>query len=272
MKLKVGDKITAEGLDFEKMEDPQKISLTIDEEGAENVVYISEAATAIETTLPMDAVRSTEAIPAMAAEGGFVQTFEKADPFKLEENEILFPAEKITANDITIELHKLMTKSTVAEAIKFETKTIKGTVKEMNDFGIKINGEDNKVYVIPTAMFAEAKEYKSMNLKIGDNITAEGPDFEKMMGKMKNQKGAVFFSTPAIASAKAELKELPEDASIKDKDIIVRKFDKANMLKLEKDDIMFSAEKISANGVTVDINKLMMELHKPIQIKMNPRN
>ncbi len=261
LKLKVDDKITVEGLDFEKIKVSKEISFTLDENdvASKDIIYIREAVPAIK------AVR-------IEAGGNLIQKVEKADGIKLDVNEFIFPAEKITANGVTIELEKLMTKFAETQAIKIETKTVKGTVKEINDFGIKMNSEDNKVYVIPTSIFAETEDFKSMNLKVGDSITVEGPDFEKMMGKIENQKGSVFFTAPAIASAKVEFKDLQENASTNGQEIIVKKLDKAEMFKLDKDDIMFHAEKISANGVTIDIQKLMMEFQKPFQIHLKPNN
>lgn len=261
LKLKAGDIITAEGPDFEKMKGLHEISFSIDEDG----------------TASKEDVHISKAVPAVIAirgEGGagLVQSFEKADLIELKENESFFPAEKITANGVTIEFEKLLPKHAAIDAIKVESKTIKGTVKEVNKYGIKVKGEDNKVYVIPIGIFEKTDEFKSMKLKAGDSITVEGPDFEKMQSQMKNQKDIVYFGTPAVANIKAESKILPNNTSLKDENIIVKEFDKAEAFKLEKDETMFPAEKITANGVTIDINKLMMEFGKPIQIRLAPKN
>lgn len=262
LNLKVGNSITVEGFDFEKMKSKQPVSIKLDENTGiqKNVVIFNEAG------VVEKAVKA-----GISAEGRLAQKHEKFEVSKLNENESIFPAEKITANGVTIELQKIMT-SFAAEAVKIETKEVKGTVKEVNEFGIRITGEDSKVYIVPTGMIADSKEFKSMNLKAGNSITVEGPDFEKMIGNKDGQNDVVFSTAPVVLSIEAEFKGLPEDAFINKQDIIVKAFDQDEVLKLDKDDVLFPAQKITANGVTIDLQKNMMEIHKPLRIQLQPNN
>lgn len=263
MNLKVGDKIIVEGLDFEKIKGNLKFSVKADvEKGVqENVVIFREA-------VPAEKIEKAEKANAI---GIFVESTGQKETLKLNEGEELFHGEKITANGVTVDLPKMVSSVAATKAIEFETKTIKGTVKEINEFGIRINAEGGKTYIVPTGIIAASQEFKSMNLKEGDSILVEGPDFDKMMKSKDGQNHVVFSKAPVSLSIGSEIRNMPKDTLLEKVDFVVETADQINTIKLDKNDIIFSADKITANGVTIDVQKFVTNMQQPIRIHVQPK-
>jgi hypothetical protein len=216
-----------------------------------------------------------------------------------------------------IKLNQTALKAVKAEFIQAETKVITGTVKEINDYCIVVAAEDGKTYAVPIAVFADTEEFKSMELKVNDSITVEGPDFSKLQvgqsqsvaiaranGTVTVGSGAVniqpievkdaniiegknfVFSGVAPTEIKLEninfgkmevnmvegvaiiSREMKEDS----KEFVIKEADKVISFKLDKDAIIFSAEKITAKGVTISLRDIMPRLMEPVTIQYQPMN